>query len=138
MMFRIEQLKLPITYTEQDLKAAICRELKIADQELLDYQIVRRSLDARKKTEIHYSFLVDARVSNEKKVQKLLSKLKRVSVSQETKYQYRICGMQKMTHRPIIVGLVRQDSSVRYFLQNADTDRCLLNVETQLKTGLRK
>ena len=116
MMFRIEQLKLPITYTEQDLKAAICRELKIADQELIEYQIVRRSLDARKKTEIHYSFLVDARVSNEKKVQKLLSKLKRVSVSQETQYQYRICGIQKMTHRPIIVGAGPAGLFCAYFL----------------------
>ena len=48
MVFRIEQLKLPITYTELDLRAAICKEMKIAEQELVDYQIVRRSLDARK------------------------------------------------------------------------------------------
>jgi len=116
MVFRIEQLKLPITYTEQELKAAICRELKISEQELAEYQIVRRSLDARKKNEIHYSFLVDARVNNEKKLQKQLGKLKRVSISQETRYQYRITGMQKMKQRPVIVGAGPAGLFCAYFL----------------------
>lgn len=116
MMFRIEQLKLPITYTEPELKAAVCRELKITEPELVGYQIVRRSLDARKKNEIHYSFLIDVEVSNEKKVQKLLGKLKRVSVSQETKYQYRISGMQKMKYRPVVVGAGPAGLFCAYFL----------------------
>ena len=116
MMFRIEQLKLPITYTETELKAAVCRELKITEPELVSYQIVRRSLDARKKNEIHYSFLIDAEVSNEKKVQKQLGKLKRVSASPETKYQYRINGMQKMKYRPVIVGAGPAGLFCAYFL----------------------
>jgi len=116
MVFRIEQLKLPITYTEQDLKTAICKEMKVAEQELVDYQIIRRSLDARKKSEIHYSFLIDVQVSNEKKIQKQLGKLKRVSISQETKYQYRISGMQKMKHRPVIVGAGPAGLFCAYFL----------------------
>ena len=115
-MFRIEQLKLPITYTEQELKQSICKELKITEQELLSYQIVRRSLDARKKSDIHYSFLVDVQVSNEKKVRKMLGKLKRVSLSQETRYQYRITGMQKMKQRPVIVGAGPAGLFCTYFL----------------------
>ena len=116
MMFRIEQLKLPITYTEQELKSAICSELKIAEQELIEYQIVRRSLDARKKSDIHYSFLVDVQVSNEKKIQKQIGKLKKVSVSKETKYQYRISGMQKIQQRPVIVGAGPAGLFCAYFL----------------------
>ncbi len=115
-MFRIEQLKLPITYTEQELKLSICKELKISEQELLSYQIVRRSLDARKKSDIHYSFLVDAQVSNEKKLMKQLDRLKRVSVSKETQFQYRITGMQKMKHRPVIVGAGPAGLFCAYFL----------------------
>ena len=56
-MFRIEQLKLPITYSEADLKQMICKELKLSEHEILSYQIIRRSLDARKKSDIHYSFV---------------------------------------------------------------------------------
>ena len=103
-MFRIEQIKLPLTYTEQDLTAMICKELRITEAELVSYEIVRRSLDARKKTEIHYSFLVDVTVRDERKISKQLSKLKKVSVSRDTRYEYRITGLQKMQHRPIVVG----------------------------------
>ena len=103
-MFCIEQIKLPLTYTEQDLTAMICKELRITEAELVSYEIVRRSLDARKKTEIHYSFLVDVTVRDERKISKQLSKLKKISVSRDTKYEYRITGLQKMQHRPIVVG----------------------------------
>ena len=103
-MFRIEQLKLPITYNEADLKQMICKELKLSENEILSFQIIRRSLDARKKSDIHYSFVVDVEVSNDKKVEKQLYKLKRVSLSPATYYQYRITGMNKMKERPVVVG----------------------------------
>lgn len=115
-MFRIEQLKLPIKYTEHDLIRLICKELRITQTELVSYRIIRRSLDARKKTEIHYSFLVDVEVSNEKKILKLLPKLKRVSVSTETKYEYRITGTEKMKERPVVVGAGPAGLFCAYFL----------------------
>jgi len=115
-MFRIEQLKLPISYTEADLIRLICKELRIPETELLSYQIVRRSLDARKKSDIHYSMLVDVQLSNERKIQKILPKLKRVSISQETKYQYRITGMKKMKERAVIVGAGPAGLFCAYFL----------------------
>ena len=54
-MFRIEQMKLPLTYDDHDLSLMICKELRITEAELVSYEIVRRSLDARKKSDIHYS-----------------------------------------------------------------------------------
>lgn len=103
-MFRIEQMKLPLTYTEQDMNRMICKELRITEAELVSYEIVRRSLDARKKSEIHYSFLVDVTVRNENKIKKQLAGLKKVSISKETKYEYQITGLQTMKYRPVIVG----------------------------------
>ena len=103
-MFRIEQIKLPITYSEQDLRLAVCKELRVAEQELVSFQIVRRSLDARKKSDIHYSFIVDAVVKDDKKVRRMLIKLKKVTVSKETGYHYRITGIEKMKNRPVVVG----------------------------------
>lgn len=115
-MFRIEQLKLPITYTENDLKQLICKELRIPENELLDYIIVRRSLDARKKTEIHYSFLVDVTVINERKIFRNLAKLKKVSVSNETRYQYHITGSTFVNERPVVVGAGPAGLFCAYFL----------------------
>ncbi len=115
-MFRIEQLKLPITYTEPDMVRQICRELRITEAELLSYQIVRRSLDARKKSDIHYSFLIDVEVKDEKKIHKLLPKLKKVSVSSDAKYRYQINGTTKMKERPVVVGAGPAGLFCAYFL----------------------
>ena len=48
MSVRIQQLKLPVTHTEQELRDRIIRTLRIRPEELIRYEIVRRSLDARK------------------------------------------------------------------------------------------
>ena len=103
-MFRIEQMKLPLTYDDRDLRLMICKELRITEDELVSYEIVRRSLDARKKSDIHYSFLIDVTVRDENRIRKQLSRLKKVSISKETKYEYQITGIQKMQNRPVVVG----------------------------------
>jgi len=103
-MFRIEQINLPIIYSEADMVKEICKSLKISEHEIVSYHIIRRSLDARKKSDIHYSFVIDVKVKNTKKIEKQLSKLKKVSLSQEVKYQYRITGLNRMKERPVVVG----------------------------------
>lgn len=118
-MFRIEQMNLPITYSNADIVKEICKSMRISEQEILSFHIVRRSLDARKKTDIHYSFVVDVCVANEKKIEKQLSRLKKVSVSQETKYQYRITGLNRMKERPVVVGAGPAGLFCAYYLAKA-------------------
>ena len=36
-MIRIEQMKLPLTYQEADIKKAVCRHLKLSADELVDF-----------------------------------------------------------------------------------------------------
>lgn len=48
-MIRINLLKLPIKHSEADIKEAIFKVLRIKNDQLLSYEIVKRSLDARKK-----------------------------------------------------------------------------------------
>ena len=55
-MLRISQCKLPIKISEQEIRNYICSRLKIKDQQLLNYSIYRKSLDARKKDDIHYVY----------------------------------------------------------------------------------
>ena len=52
-MIRINQIKLPISYTKQDLIRAC--EKKLRRKNLPEVRILRRSLDSRKKDRIHYS-----------------------------------------------------------------------------------
>ena len=53
-MIRIQQLKLPIDHTRQQLLQKIARMLKKKPEEILEYQIRRKSIDARKKQEVSF------------------------------------------------------------------------------------
>ena len=65
-MLRISQLKLPVEHTPDQIRSKLIKTLKIREEELLGYQVRRQSLDARKKPELFYVYMVDFRVKNEK------------------------------------------------------------------------
>ena len=67
-MIQIQQLKLPITHLRGDLKEQILKALKIKGEQLLDYRITRRSIDARKKQDILYVYTIEADTANDKKI----------------------------------------------------------------------
>ena len=49
MRYRISEIKLDVTQKEQDLPAAVRKKLRKKNLELHDLQIVKESIDARKK-----------------------------------------------------------------------------------------
>ena len=73
-MIRITQIKLPVHHTENMLEDKICQQLKIKPEELQEWKIVRRSVDARKKPDLMYVYTVDVKTSKERKIQNRLSK----------------------------------------------------------------
>lgn len=101
-MLRISQLKLQCHHSREELLGRIACVLRIRESEILELQIVKQSIDARKKPEIFYVYTVDVKVTNEKKA---LSH-HRPNVTKATTQPYRFpeCGSEKMTHRPVVVG----------------------------------
>ena len=59
-MIRINQIRLPLDYTEEMLCKKICHILKTDRNAILSYRIVKRSIDARKKPDIFYSITAEA------------------------------------------------------------------------------
>ncbi|WP_411867271.1 NAD(P)/FAD-dependent oxidoreductase [Vulcanococcus limneticus] len=51
-MLRLNELKLPLSHSPEDLAAAVRRRLKLGEQELRHLQVVKRSVDARRKDAI--------------------------------------------------------------------------------------
>ncbi len=102
-MIRIGQLKLNPDHSKQDLVQKIAKTLRITEKEILDFQIKKQSLDARKKPELKYVYTVDVKVQNEKQI---LKKQKNNQVSQvsESNYYFPKSGSQPCKHRPIIIG----------------------------------
>lgn len=101
-MLRINELKLPVSHGEEALKKKVSKLLGgISD---FKYIIVRRSLDARKKPDLYYNYIVDIEVSNEAKVLKRADK--KVVRTEEKKYVFpyhtELIGDEK---RPVVIGL---------------------------------
>lgn len=67
-MIRITQLKLPIQHTQDDLKNKAARLLKIPADRIQGYDIIRQSLDARKKPALFFVYTIDVKTEAETKV----------------------------------------------------------------------
>ncbi len=101
-MLRINQLKLAPDHTEQELKKALLTTLHLKEEELLEYHIHKRSIDARKKPTIFYSYAIDFQVKNEERIlKKAKNKVQKVF---QKAYEFPKAGTMKLRHRPIIVG----------------------------------
>lgn len=72
-MIRISQLKLPIDAPVSELKKQLCSRFAITEKELLSWEIIRRSLDARRGRAFLFSYTVEARIAEEDRVWKKLA-----------------------------------------------------------------
>ena len=61
-MIRINQLKLPLGHDRKDMIEKISRILGVKAEEIDTFNIIKQSIDARKKPDILYSYVVDVRV----------------------------------------------------------------------------
>ena len=103
-MIRIPQIKLQPEHSSEDLTRAICKELKIKETELKSFHIIKRSIDARKKPDIKYSYTIDAEVEKEHLILKKC-KNSQIVKSRPVSYQIPPCGEEALKNRPVIVGM---------------------------------
>lgn len=102
-MIRISQIKLNINHTKEDLEKSIMKALKISPKELLEFKIVKQSIDARKKNDIKYIYSVDATIADEKKKMNNLIN-GNVAITQDNTYEFLVDGEEKIKSRPVIIG----------------------------------
>lgn len=102
-MLRINSIKLSLDEGEASLKAKAAKALAIDVTKIKKLTIIKKSLDARKKDNIFYTYCVD--VETEIDENKILSKkgIKNVSVSTAYKYEV-IKAIGKPSKKPVVVG----------------------------------
>lgn len=109
-MVRIQQLKLAVTEHDnakaefEKLIKKASRQLHILPEEIDKLYIVKKSIDARKKPDLFYSYVVDIQTKREAKLQKTLHDNQIVFLN-ESKYSFVNAGTEEMKERPIIIGL---------------------------------
>lgn len=103
VMIRINQLKLPVDHTEEALWAKAAKTLKIPVKEIRSIQIIKQSVDARKKEEIHFTYSIDVETTKEESV---IHKAKSgdIGISEKKEYSFPKPGTERMTSRPVIIG----------------------------------
>lgn len=99
-MLRINQLKLPADHTEEDLMKRVKKLLRC--EETPQITIVRRSIDARKKPELYFNYILNIQVKNQASVYQRCDK-KQVLLWEEIPYQFPVASY-KGNIRPVIIG----------------------------------
>lgn len=65
-MIKINQIKLPVTHSDEALKKKIIKMLKLNAKTSFTYRILKKSLDARKKPELFYTYSVSVEIEDTK------------------------------------------------------------------------
>lgn len=103
-MLRIRQIKVPIDKDNENfLLTAISKILKVNIKDLSNLTIVKKSLDARKKDNVHYVYEIDIKVNYEDKILKKIKSMDIIKTPDE-RYIIELTGTEKLENRPVIVG----------------------------------
>ena len=102
-MIRIQQLKLPSSHTKEELRLAILKTLKLKPELLLSWEIVKRSIDARKKPEIKFVYTIDVTIKAPDKTFRYL-KHPHIQMIEKQGYQLPVSGVNPLAARPVIIG----------------------------------
>ena len=62
-MIRINDIKLPLDYKEEDLKNACASALHISADKIKEVFLIKKGVDARKKDDIRFSLTIDVNLS---------------------------------------------------------------------------
>lgn len=104
-MIRLTELALPLDHPPEALRQAVVARLNIADDELTDFTVFKRSYDARKKnTEITFVYIIDLSVKNEAAVLLRFASDHHVRPAPDTRYYPVAQAPSALKERPLIIG----------------------------------
>ncbi len=107
-MLRLTDIKLSLDHSEDQLRAAIIDRLGVDDGALLRYTLIRRAVDARKRSAIALIYTLDIELANESVVLKNNNKNKYLSISPDTGYRFVAHAPEGVAcsgrQRPIVIG----------------------------------
>ncbi len=103
-MLRLTDIKLPLDHAESALRNAVLTRLKIADSDLLDVQIAKRSYDARKRGAIVLIYSLDVTLSDETGVLARFHGDAHVVPAPDTRYREVTHAPANLPLRPLVIG----------------------------------
>lgn len=141
-MLRINNIKIREDISNDDVFEFAIQKHKINKNDILEWHISRKSIDARNKNDVHYLYAIDIKVKNENKYKKL-EKVKEFDFSN---FGANFPGSKQPSTAPVIVGagpsglfaalyFVRHGIKPIVIEQGEDVDSRKKTVDNFLKTG---
>ncbi len=107
-MIRITELRLPIDHAPEALEAEILKKLAIAPKDLVQFEVFKRSYDARKNSALTFIYTVDVSIRDEASVLKQHAHDPHVRPSPDTAYHFVTkqgdYQLTKSHLRPVVIG----------------------------------
>lgn len=105
-MLRLTELKLPLDHNDDALKAAIIKRLDIPANDLINYTIFRRSVDARKSHAILFIYTLDIEAETEPDILERFRDDRNIKPAPDTTYHFVThAPAQGLPLRPVIIGM---------------------------------
>lgn len=98
-MLRLTNLNVPLDYTDDSLRSLLLQKLKISPDQLLSFQVSRRSIDARNKEDVHFVLSLNLSLRNEKAVLRGNKNLSPLPVQRRQSLP-----SVRFEHPPLVVG----------------------------------
>jgi hypothetical protein len=101
-MLRISEIKLPLDHGPDALKTALLKRLRLPARDLKSFSVSKRGVDARKRSNILYAYIVDAEVPDEAAV--LAYRDPHIVPTPDTAYRFVARAPEKLEKRPVVIG----------------------------------
>lgn len=98
-MIRISNIKIYENISDEDILSEVIKKYKISKENIKEWHISKKSIDARKKDDVHFSYSIDINLKNEAK----FLKNKNVSKIEKIEFPEIVTKLDKSI-RPIIIG----------------------------------
>ncbi|MCD8325356.1 MAG: FAD-dependent monooxygenase [Lachnospiraceae bacterium] len=117
-MIRINQVNLPLEYSGEDLLRKCADLLRIHPEKIRKLELVRQSVDARKKPHIVYSCTVDVTLDDERRILKN-SRCRQAELVKRERYRFPKPGEEELKDPVVIVGMGPAGLFAGYLLAKA-------------------